>query len=132
MRWILLGLLLGLSGCMPTRFISPDNDFAVYDRIKQPLAVQPEYYHLWLEVEKCSGLHRDWGHVKFYVLDMDVWGLPIHGMWLAAYWNEPDNSITFLERYVHDPRIVKHEMLHSLIGKGGHPKELFIDACDVM
>lgn len=131
MRWLFSFLFLLCIVSCNGRYITPDPDFGIYDRIKVPLTVQPEYPRLWQEVQQCSGLQKKWGGIKFYVIDMDVVGLPAHDIWFAAYWNQPDNSITFLQRYVHDERTIKHEMLHSLIGHSGHPDSLFITKCNV-
>jgi hypothetical protein len=131
MRWLILSLLL-IGGCVSNRFISPDPGYAVWDKVKRRLPVQPEYYRLWRETEQCSKTHKEWGHVKFYVVDMDLTSMPIHGQDVMAYWDSGDDSITLLERYVHDDVIVKHEMLHSITGELKHPLVLFRDACNAM
>ncbi len=37
--------------------------------------------------------------------------------------------IVLAGNFANDELVVRHEMLHALIGKDGHPASLFISAC---
>lgn len=52
------------------------------------------------------------------------------GLDIWAYWGG-NHTIYVAERHVLDEQVVRHEMLHELIGHPGHPKDLFITKCNL-
>lgn len=94
----LLLTLLALAGCAT----EPPTDI--------PLTPLPAYPAWYLEVETCAGVRGNYDELRFFQLDA----------------HDPHAGITygstiFLRKKDSESRIiVEHEMLHSLIGDGGH------------
>jgi len=97
------------------------------------LAPLPSYQAWWSEVEACSGLTGDEQRVAWYEVpaDPDDGGFycadgPDHTC--AGEWAEPHSiyfagpSTSFPKGYFSDEWTVKHEMLHDLVGRPGHPQ----------
>jgi hypothetical protein len=117
-------LLIGLAACVtPTEPRLPDDAI--------PLAVQPQFALWWRMTQACSGLRGDMGAVQWYV-QPDVEMLHIPGDrdgQFGGYWWAVGNRILLTERAVTDGWLVRHEMLHALIGRAGHPRGEFVDRC---
>lgn len=77
-------------------------------------------------VESCSGLQGDLTGVDWFW----TFGLiEINGNQYDGYWFGSGNSIVLAESSIRDGRVVRHEMLHSLLGQGSHPHEYFVTRC---
>ena len=108
---------------MPTEPHFPDNAI--------PLDVQPQFALWWRMTQACSGLRGDLGAVHWY-LQPDVETLQIpgdHDQQYGGYWWAIGNRILLTEKAVTDGWLVRHEMLHALIGRAGHPRGQFFDRC---
>jgi hypothetical protein len=95
------------------------------------VAAPPSYATWWHETEECSGLTGDLQRVDWFVVPADSDG----GFWCAdgpdytcaGEWVAPHSiylagpSRTYPVGYVADEWTVKHEMLHDLVGRPGHP-----------
>lgn len=87
-----------------------------------PFTPPPVFAEYWREIETCSGLSGDWRRVEWYVVPAGqiVWD----GTHYSGVWQPPhtiyisDVVLEHLDRYA---TTVKHEMLHDLRGRGGHP-----------
>jgi hypothetical protein len=100
----------------------------------RPLDPLPSYAVWWQDVEACSRLTGDVARVDWYQVPADVadggfacadgpggrcageWAEP-HAIYLAG--PSPENPAG----YAADEWTVKHEMLHDLVGRPGHPEQ---------
>lgn len=90
-------------------------------------APPPQYALWWSEVEACSGTTGDLSRVRFYRTDP---GVPIQGAPDAAGQYYPTgHRIVLAGDYVNNGGIVRHEMLHALHSREGHPRDLFLRRC---
>ena len=124
--WAAALILLALTGC-PAWLVTGPVQVHEGERFVPP----GEYVQWWAEVEACSGLHGNIGRVKWYVVKgrdsfwndgVEVWGL----------WSQKDHSIYLAEGQMMEAWVVKHEMLHELIGRPGHPYVPFQNPCGLM
>ncbi len=116
-------LLLALGACTaPTEPQFPAGAVA--------LDVQPHFALWWRMTQACSGLRGDLGAVRWYVQPgVETLDVPGDGGRYGGYWWAIGNRILLTEKAVADGWLVRHEMLHALIGRAGHPREEFIDRC---
>ena len=89
----------------------------------------PAVYSTWWNMtQACSGLTGSLGAVTWFkttqALRDSRTGDPIGG-----YWNSFTNRIVLTTAAVLDGGSVRHEMLHSLLRKGGHPRNQFLGNC---
>lgn len=91
----------------------------------------PETYETWFgQVARCLGMPERATRERFELIrwftaadiynateDQHAWGL----------WEEP-HTITLLDGHELQAWVVKHEMIHDLLGRGGHPEPWF-DTC---
>lgn len=109
-----LGLLLGLLGCG----FEPTGD--------QPLDPPAIYREWWAKTEACSGLTGEFTKIDWRVLPGERFGCASgtcvgHWQWHHRIW--------VVEAYDMHEMVVRHEMLHDLLGSGGHPARFFKTAC---
>lgn len=91
-----------------------------------PFEPPQQYAYWWSLVEACSRRTGSLSAVRWYRTS----GRPlvIHGRKYDGYWWEGGNRIAVV-----DPlrgAVVRHEMLHALLSRGGHPLEAFSAACN--
>lgn len=81
---------------------------------------------LWNELENCSGLRGNFGTVHFFsTSELTADGMDIYGIWLGGL-----NWIVVVEKLKHNPRLLKHEMMHALLrGGSDHPAHYFNGIC---
>jgi hypothetical protein len=89
----------------------------------------PAVYSTWWNMtQACSGLTGSLGAVTWFkttqALRDSRTGEPAGG-----YWNSFANRIVLTKAAVLDGGSVRHEMLHSLLRKGGHPRNQFLGKC---
>lgn len=85
----------------------------------------PPYRTWWSLVEDCSQLTGDFSDVRWYVSD----GVTEGGKRFSGAFVTDGNRIVLAAGHETDGGTVRHEMLHALVGKGGHPQEYFVDRC---
>jgi len=90
----------------------------------------PAVYALWWNMTReCSGLAGSLDAVTWYrtneTLREDGTGDRIIG-----YWSSATNRIVMAASAVLDGPDVRHEMLHALVRKTGHPRDQFLGACN--
>ena len=88
----------------------------------------PARFALWWRMtESCSGRQGDLRAVRWYVVpnatSIDVDGQQVHGETIG-------NRIVLADSHRLDGPLVRHEMLHALLGVGGHPRDAFLVACN--
>ncbi len=89
----------------------------------------PRVYTMWWRLtEACSGVTGDLASVRWYDVpnasEIVVAGSPEQGYW----WADGDR-IVIAGKDLLAGQLVRHEMLHALIG-AGHPHEYFMDKCE--
>ncbi len=95
----------------------------------EEFAPPPVYERWWSMVESCSGLSRPMGEVPFYVV-RGANSIPLeNGDGVAAYWSPAGDWIVVAEYYQMFGSVVRHEMLHALLRRTGHAREIFLDRC---
>ncbi len=116
-----LALLLGCQGFEP---VSPLPSGAI--------AIEaPANYQLWWEkTESCSGLSADYASVEWYVVP-GVTTFPTEdgekvGLWVRS---AGATRIIIAGFYRDSELVVRHEILHELLGREGHPEDYFRDRC---
>ena len=85
------------------------------------------YTRWWAMTEACSEHSRDlaavqWYHVPGYLLH-------VNGQEASGYYSVNGNRIVLVDEMLDDGAGVRHEMLHALLGVGGHPRAQFLGAC---
>lgn len=95
--------------------------------------VAPADFLAWYQAtEACSGLTADIQAVEWYVVpgadEFQLEGAPRVGMWQR---NGDKSQIVIAGNYLDHEMVVSHEILHHLLGREGHPQELFAQRCQL-
>ncbi len=97
----------------------------------QLVATTPDIYReWWSRTEACSGRTGDFTKIEWYIVpnvttfNTDV-GQKV-GLWTHS--NE-GVRIIIAGDYSNNELVVRHEMLHALLDREGHPREYFQDRC---
>ena len=114
--WPLLGLALA---CNEVTALPPGS---------RPFVPPPEYRLWWSMTEACSGLHGSFSSVDWYVVPGTTELPGTHGEYQGE-WFVQGNRISLASAQQFDGSLVRHEMLHSLLGVDGHPRNQFLDRC---
>jgi hypothetical protein len=86
----------------------------------------PRPYALWWQMtEACSGRTGDFSAIHWFVVP-NATTFEVRGEQYSGYWFG-NNSIVIASRQLLSGQLVRHEMLHALIGRG-HSRA-FLDAC---
>jgi hypothetical protein len=89
----------------------------------------PEQYRAWWALtEACSGLHGDFNSIKWYAVP-NADSFPLEGGTVNGAWYGDPNRIVLGDSVMFDGSLVRHEMLHSLLQSGGHPRQQFLANC---
>ena len=91
----------------------------------------PAVFQQWYQrTQECSGLHGSFSALQWFVIpgvsSFRTHDGPAVGMWKKG---RGSGAIVLAGNFVDRELVVRHEMLHSLIGRSGHPTELFIERC---
>lgn len=114
----LLVLFLPAFSCgQPTSLRFPEGALEL-----QPLAPYRTWWHL---VESCSGRAGNFEAVRYFVAsDIDPDDAETNGVWFSA-----GNRIVLTPEATRLGAVVRHEMLHALLRRPGHPREAFAERC---
>jgi hypothetical protein len=89
-----------------------------------------EYEGWWNTTETCSGLDGSFGEIEWYVVPgantIPTESGPRVGVWSRS---SAGTRIVLAGNYAGSELVVRHEMLHALLGRGGHPPEYFENRC---
>ncbi|NNG14833.1 MAG: hypothetical protein HKM89_00040 [Gemmatimonadales bacterium] len=95
-----------------------------------PLEAPAHFGDWWARTEQCSGLFGPMEAIRWYVVpevssfDTDI-GEKV-GLWIKT---PSDAVIVLAEAYADHELVVRHEMLHQLLQRAGHPEEYFVEKC---
>lgn len=109
-----VGLLVALTGCG----FDPEGDM--------PLDPPPVYREWWAKTEACSGRKGDFERVSWSVIE--GYSFPCSSGECAGHWRT-NHHIYLAGDWVMDEMVVRHEMLHDLLGRPGHPDPPFGVGC---
>lgn len=88
----------------------------------------PPHYATWWEMTKsCSGRSGSMEGVNWYQVPAELFVLD--GKSVSAYWSAGSNQIVLASGVLDDGQVVRHEMLHALLGEKGHSREQFLEKC---
>jgi hypothetical protein len=110
----LLSLVLLLGGC----------GFDVAG--EAPMDAPAMYREWWAKTEACSGLSGDFDQIEWLVVPGS--GFPCSSGQCAGHW-ESKHRIFIAGDWTKNEMVVRHEMLHDLIGRPGHPNPPFGKGC---
>lgn len=119
-RWVprrlfrAVGLLVALTGCG----FDPEGDV--------PLDPPPVYREWWAKTEACSGRKGDFDRISWSVIE--GYSFPCSSGECAGHWRT-NHHIFLAGDWVMDEMVVRHEMLHDLLGRPGHPDPPFGVGC---
>src|SRR5688500_7012800 len=89
----------------------------------------PAVYQLWWEMTlQCTGRRAPLSTVRWYFVP-GARTVQVNGERYAGYWSSAGNSIVLAEEAMLDGPLVRHEMLHSLVEVGNHPRGEFLGRC---
>lgn len=88
----------------------------------------PVYQFWWSMVESCSGRSGSLAGVRWYFVAGDQ-PIVVDGHRYDAFWYASSNQIVIAEDATLDGALVRHEMLHALLGDGDHSRESFLGRC---
>jgi hypothetical protein len=87
----------------------------------------PADYRVWFEkTQACSGLTGNFDRIKWYIVDGQDFDCPSGKC--VGRWND-DHTIYIARAYSGNEMVVRHEILHDLIGHPGHPDPPFGNPC---
>ena len=91
-----------------------------------PMAPPAVYREWWAKTEACSGLSGDFDRVEWSMVAGH--SFPCASGTCAGHW-EPGHRIYLAQDYTMSEMVVRHEMLHDLLDRAGHPDPPFGDPC---
>jgi len=91
-----------------------------------PMTPPAEYREWWAKTEACSGLSGDFDQVQWSGVPGD--GFKCSTGTCAGHW-EPDHHIYLAQDWTTNEMVVRHEMLHDLLQRPGHPDPPFGSPC---
>ncbi len=94
----------------------------------EQFAPPPVYMTWWQMTQACSGLTGSLGAVTWYQTAQEVTDTRTGGV-IAGYWVPGSNQIVLNTLVMMDGPTVRHEMLHALRQKSGHPRDQFLNRC---
>jgi hypothetical protein len=109
-----VGALIALSGCG----FDPVGDI--------PWDPPPVYREWWEKTQACSGLRGNFERVRWSVIEGASFACSSGQC--AGHWRS-DHHIILASEWAMDEMVVRHEMLHDMIGRPGHPAPPFGRGC---
>ena len=94
----------------------------------QEFSPPPVYATWWNMVRVCSATTGSLDGVKWFKTSQRLHDFRT-GEELGGYWFSLGNRIVLTTPYLLEGSVVRHEMLHSLLGGGGHPRAQFLGNC---
>ena len=91
-----------------------------------PLNPPPIYREWFAKTEACSGLTGNFERLRWSVIEGH--SFPCSSGECAGHWRT-DHHIYLASEWSMDEMVVRHEMLHDLLGRTGHPDPPFGIGC---
>lgn len=89
----------------------------------------PAHFRLWWKVvEACSGRRASFDAVEWYKVSVFD-GLTLRGDHAAGVWFANGNRIVISDAWIGQGSLVRHEMLHAILGSGAHNPDIFGGTC---
>lgn len=95
-----------------------------------PMTAPVAYSEWYARTEACAELRGTLEGIEWYVVpDVATFETSIGEK--VGLWERVGNvsRITIAGNYVENEMVVRHEMLHDLLERSGHPTEYFVDRC---
>jgi hypothetical protein len=108
------GLAMAAGGCG----FDPEGDV--------PMDPPPIYHDWWAKTEACSGLKGNFDRVTWSVIEGRSFRCASGQC--AGHWDK-NHHIYLASEWAMDEMVVRHEMLHDMIGMPGHPAPPFGEGC---
>jgi hypothetical protein len=119
--------LLALSGAAACEMLAPPEPLPA---AAEPAFPSSQYARWWAETENCSGLRGDMTAIAWYVVpDASSFSTEIGekvGLWSRS---TEGARVVLAGKFARNELVVRHEMLHALLGQTGHPPEYFTRRC---
>jgi hypothetical protein len=121
-----LGLLATLAAC---EMIGPPDPLPANAQLVAPPA---EYTAWWSTTEACSGLVGSFDQVEWYVVP-GVETFQTSAGAKVGLWSHSNAGVRIIiaGAYAETELVVRHEMLHALLDREGHPAEYFQTKCQL-
>jgi hypothetical protein len=94
----------------------------------QPITPPADYGQWWSAVEQCAGRIANMSRIQFFSLPGRTSFMYQDGQYDGYWWNGV-HWILLAGDKVQNGMIVRHEMLHDLLGRGDHPAVYFQERC---
>jgi len=104
------------------------NPLAEFPSTAVRIAPPAQFVAWWRLAESCSGLTGDLSAVRWYVLP-GANSFPLEGGSVNGAWYPDGNRIVLGDSGLSEGSLVRHEMLHALLQRGGHPRRQFLGNC---
>ncbi len=119
-----VGLLGTLAAC---EMLGPPSELPT----NAQLMLAPADYRAWWDAtEACSGRSGDFDSIEWYVVpgvaSFETPEGPKVGLWSHS---SAGMRVVIADSYAENELVVRHEMLHALLDRGGHPDEYFTTRC---
>lgn len=94
-----------------------------------PLDPPERFRALWAETETCAGKRRPFDAVRWYQVP-GAWEVAADdGRPVAAFYDLGADHVVIAGAYLTSDPLVRHEALHAILDRPGHPEEF--DRCDL-
>ncbi len=119
-----LGLLGTLAAC---EMMAPPSPLPA---TAEAMAAPAQYRTWWAETETCSGIQGNFDQIKWYVVPDSLTFTTSSGE-KVGLWTESSAGVRIIiaGAYTEHELVVRHEMLHALLDREGHPPEYFQSRC---
>jgi hypothetical protein len=96
----------------------------------QLIAAPDQYREWWTKTESCSGRSGNFARITWYVIP-DVQSCETSSGPKVGLWTHSSDGVRIVlaGAYTENELVVRHEMLHALLDREGHPAEYFQTRC---
>jgi hypothetical protein len=91
-----------------------------------PIEAPAVYREWWGKTESCSGLSGDFDRIEWLVVP--GYSFECGSGQCAGHWRQ-GHRIYIAEEWKLNEMVVRHEMLHDMMNRGGHPNPPFGEGC---
>jgi hypothetical protein len=93
-----------------------------------PITPPARFAVWWRLTQACSGLTGDYASVQWYVVPNST-TIDDAGKQVDAYWISNPDRVVLSDAHRDDGMTVRHEMLHVLLHRDGHPRAAYLVGC---